>query len=98
MKVYISGPITGIDRFMDNFDKAEEWLVMRGYDTCNPARENSKYPAGTEWRVYMGESLKLLCGCQAIYMLEGWQRSEGAKLEYLVATHLGMKVMEEDKR
>ena len=97
MKVYISGPITGTEDFMKRFDVAELALIKRGYDTCNPARENKKFPAGTEWRTYMGESLRLLCGCEAIYMLEGWERSEGAKLERMVAIQLGMKVMEEDE-
>lgn len=97
MKVYISGPITGIDNFQDNFTQAETLLRYRGYDTCNPVKENSKFPAGTVWRTYIGESLRLLCECEAICMLEGWERSEGAKLEYLVATHLGMKVMEVNK-
>ena len=95
MKVYISGPITGVDGFMEKFEQVEIKLLNRCYEVCNPARENSRFPKGTEWRTYMGESLRLLCNCQAICMLEGWEHSEGAKLEYLVATHLGMKVIEE---
>ena len=95
MKVYISGPITGTDGYMENFEQAEIKLLNRCYEVCNPAKKNSVFPAGTAWRTYMGESLRLLCDCQAICMLEGWEHSEGAKLEYLVATHLGMRVMKE---
>ena len=85
MKVYISGPITGTNDYMERFADAERRLRARGFEVVNPAKENAKFPAGTTWETYMGESLKMLCTCDAIYMLLGWQGSRGASLEFSVA-------------
>ena len=97
MKVYISGPITGTDDYMERFAAVETSLAMRGYEVVNPADANSSLPEGTDWRVYMGESLRMLCSCDAIFLMHDWLSSKGAKLEYNVATHLGLKIMEDDR-
>ena len=72
MKVYISGPISGTDDYIERFAAAEKYLQKRGYEVVNPARENASLPEGTRWQEYMGESLKMLCGCDAIFMLRNW--------------------------
>jgi hypothetical protein len=33
--------------------------------------------------------------CDAIYMLKGWENSEGAKEEYVYANKLGLKIIKE---
>jgi hypothetical protein len=94
MKVYISGPVTGTDDYVERFAVVEGRLREYGYEVVNPAVENGSLPEGTSWREYMGESLRLLCGCDAIFMMRNWLQSRGAKLEYTVATHVGLKIME----
>ena len=95
MKVYISGPISGTDDYMQRFQTVADILTARGYDVVNPAEENSHFPVGTSWERYMGESLRMLCECDAICMMRNWIRSNGAQLEYIVATRMGKVVMEE---
>jgi hypothetical protein len=90
MKVYLSGPITGTNDFMDRFASAEKILVKIGCEVVNPAEINSHLPEGTAWQTYMGESLKLLCGCDAICMLDNWEVSKGARIEHDVAEKMGM--------
>lgn len=92
MKVYISGPISGTNDYMERFHRAERWLRARGFEVVNPAKENAKLPDGTSWETYMGESLKMLCSCDAIYMLLGWQGSRGASLELDVAIRMRKRV------
>ena len=37
-----------------------------------------------------------LCKCDAIYMLEGWRHSKGARLEHTIARELGMEIRDEE--
>lgn len=92
-KVYISGPITGTDDYQERFARAEEWLTEHGYEAVNPAKENAKLPEGTTWKQYMGEALRLLMGCDKIFMLKGWSGSRGATLELRVAERVRMDVL-----
>ena len=89
MKIYISGPITGTDDYMQRFGEAAEKLFRRGYVPVNPAEVNSKLPACTTYEEYMKMSICMLDMCEAIYMLDGWEKSRGANREYGYA--LGQK-------
>lgn len=81
MKVYISGAITGTDDYMKRFAAAEKVITESGYTAVNPAKINSNLPEGTTYDEYMKLSMCLLEMCDAIYMLVGWQESNGAKME-----------------
>ena len=94
--VYISGKITGTDDFMERFATAAERLNSAGYVVCNPASLNATMPNSTSWEGYMGESLRMLSHCAAIYMLRGWEESRGARVELSVALQMGKRVMFED--
>lgn len=94
-KIYISGPISGTNDYMERFGSAERFLRSKGYDVVNPAAENAKLPEGTSWETCMGESLKMLCSCDAIYMLRNSMQSRGAMVEYGVACGMDKEVMME---
>lgn len=96
-KVYISGKITGLSEkvYKNNFNSAELYLTGLGYDVINPV---SYTPIKNgAWEDYMKRDLKLLLDCDYIYLLEGWQDSDGASLECTVAETLGIKVLELDE-
>jgi len=82
MKVYISGKITGTNDYMKRFEDAEIELQLNGYDVINPALVNSNLPECTTHDEYMKISLCMLDMCDAIYMLDGWNNSKGACIEY----------------
>ena len=95
-RVYISGKITGTADFMEWFAKAEEKLKAEGYAVLNPAHANSYMPEDTTWDEYMKVSLTLLQMADAIYMLDGWEDSKGARQEYNMAVNpLHLKIMHE---
>ena len=98
MRIYISGPITGTTDYMERFAAAECELWYKGWDDIvNPAEILSvQLPEGSSWETYMGESLKLLCECDAIYMMRGWEGSRGARLEHVVAEALELRVLEQE--
>ena len=88
MKVYISGAITGTDDYMARFAAAEKVITEAGDTAVNPAKINSNLPEGTTYDEYMKLSMCLLEMCNAIYMLDGWQESNWAKMELKYAiTH-----------
>ena len=84
-KIYISGPISGTNDYMERFASMETRLQELGYVVVNPAKECASLPEGTDWKGYMAECLRLLLFCDGICMLKGWSRSRGAKLELEVA-------------
>lgn len=89
-KVYISGPITGIDfgnRFA--FLYALCALELCGYEAVDPSKVQLDDDA--TWADYMRADLKLLLDCDFIFMLEGWENSKGARLERELAENLGIE-------
>ena len=81
MKIYISGAITGTDNHMERFEAAEKVITEAGYVAVNPAKINSNLPEGTTYDEYMKLSMCLLEMCDVIYMLDGWEESNGANAE-----------------
>lgn len=91
--IYISGQITGTDDYMERFAEAEKQLTERGYTVINPAKINANLPENTPYKRYIDISLELLRGCDSIYMLDGWEESKGARLEYYYAETMGYKIL-----
>lgn len=95
-KVYISGPITGIDfgnRFA--FSCARNALELCGYEVIDPSEVQLDDEA--TWTDYMRADLKLLLDCDFIYMLEGWENSRGARIERELAKNLRIKEIDLDE-
>lgn len=93
-RIYISGGITGVKDYRAHFDKAEKYIQSFNCEAVNPCRK-VPFNESWKWEDYMREDLKLLADCTAIYMLKGWRKSRGARLEKLVAKKLGLKIMHE---
>lgn len=91
MKIYISGKISGIEnKAFEIFERAEEKLKLEGFDVVNPMKINHQHD--NSWESYMKEDIKSLCDCDAIYMLNNWSDSKGAKIELDLAMSLGLDV------
>ena len=99
-KIYISGPISGIDRavYLANFAKAEERLKARGYEVLNPTRLP---PSRWLWiykvfgyRLTLLYDLWNLMRCDGITMLAGWEQSRGARLEKATADIFNIQIIE----
>ena len=81
MKIYISGVITGTDDYMERFAKAEKELTAKGWSVVNPAKVNAQLPEDTSYEEYMKMCFCMLDMCEAIYMLDGFEKSCGANRE-----------------
>ena len=95
MLVYISGKITGKENYKDDFLKAECWLRLNDYKVVNPSRLIDIFPS-LDYAQLMAIDYKLIDMCDAIFMLDGWQRSKGAVAELSYAKALGKKVLYQD--
>lgn len=93
MTIYISGRITGDANYKEKFNRAEKLLFSIGNDPVNPAKVELGKKA--TWADYMKHDLHALLCSDAIYMLKGWRRSKGARLERYIAKKLGLKIIYE---
>ena len=81
MRIYISGPITNVPDYKEKFARAEQNLKAKYPDAeiINPTVLD-KLPL--EYDEYMKLDLMLLDMCDAIYMMNGWEKSKGACIEF----------------
>lgn len=90
--VYVAGPMTGIpDHNFPAFNAAEDRLVGLGFEVHNPATKG--VIEGWTWEDYMRVDLRELTLCDGIFLLNGWWKSPGAKLEQFVASSLNMTIL-----
>lgn len=91
-RVYVAGPMTGIEGFnYPAFNAVADQLRSQGYEVENPADHGTV--EGAQWADYMAYDLTRLGLCGVIALLPGWENSKGAQLEVLIAERLGMKVV-----
>jgi hypothetical protein len=105
-KVYLSGPMTGIEprEYRRRFREAETILRRHGYGCINPCRV---WPCRFPWlyrlmNALLGKRLTyavilaydlilLMTRADGIAMLPGWEQSRGAKIENYVSMHFWMQ-------
>lgn len=94
--IYISGPISGYDleERRKAFMEIEERLKAQGYETVNPMKNGLPDEATTH--EHMKRDIELLLTCDRIYFMKKWTHSKGCKLEFDVATAIGLPVMFEE--
>lgn len=91
-KVYISGKITGIEKeSIPLFAKGCREVKKMGFEPVNP--RDVKLDNTATWAHYMKADIKLLMDCDAIYMLDNWEDSQGAKIELELAERVEISVM-----
>ena len=100
-RVYIAGPMRGIEKFnYPLFDKTAAMLRSLGLFVVNPTEVSALMGSSEEIdadkamleRLFEAD-LALLKTCDAIALLPGWERSEGAKRELAAAIEAGLDVV-----
>jgi len=94
-RTYIAGGMTGIKDFnYPAFADMERYLlnVMDcAHEVLNPitiADGDTTQP----YEFYIRESIKMLLRANAVVFLEGWEKSNGARLEHSIAKALKLKM------
>ena len=96
-KIYISLPISGYD-IEERHDCAmlmEIRLKSLGYDVFNPLGDG--WVQGLSNNEYMRKDLISLLDCDAIFFMNGWDKSLGCHTEFCVAVACGIDILFEEK-
>ena len=95
MKIYLSGKISGtdLDYVRRLFDKVATTLRALGHQVINPLCNGLS--EADPWEDHIAKDIINLMDCEGIYMLQGWEDSQGARIEHAVAKEIGLKVMYE---
>lgn len=97
MKIYISIPITGHDPEAQRA-KAERFtkdIDAIGHDAINPFDVSAPPEALSDrakYAYYMGEDIKELLVCDAVYFSRGWEQSKVCQLEHAAAEIYGLSI------
>lgn len=93
--VYLSGPMTGVEMFNYPAFFALAGIIKKEYNcrVLNPAR----HPLGLTHDEYMRLAMiDLECATQVV-MLDDWRGSKGAKIEFLHALELKIRVFRQEQ-
>lgn len=105
--IYISGPITSLQKLGEDwwqtFNAAEVNLRWQGFrEIHNPASIAIGVDAACAalgrkavYADYMKADLAILLKCRTVLMLRGWEGSNGASLEYQIASACGLEIIYE---
>lgn len=100
-RVYLSGPMTGYPEFnRAAFEIQSAWLRGSGrYDeVVDPITEDLRVYGSWElakaadWKEHLARDVALVPTCQVIALMEGWEKSNGARLELEVALGFNLEV------
>lgn len=88
MKLYLAGPMTGIENFnYPTFRTAASKLRLSGFEVVNPAEFFNGDQRKTRIE-YMREDFTQLRKCDAVVVLSGWENSPGACAEVAFAEQM----------
>ena len=81
-RIYISGPITGTTDYKQRFEETEKKLkeTFPDADIVNPVKITESLEHFTHDE-YLKVCIEALSCCNMIFLMRGWENSEGAKEE-----------------
>jgi len=100
MRIYLSGPISGhdLEERRNAFREAKEKLEGEGNEVFNPMENGLPADATTREHLHrdLAEMTREDKPYDMIYLMRRWAHSAGCRLEFEVATSIGMIVAFEE--
>ena len=101
MRLFLSGPMTGIPLFnWPEFDRWTAILRAEGNEVWSPAENDRAKGIDPNDRITQAQlyelvrdDLRALVDCEGIALMPGWQRSTGARRERDAADWCGLRVV-----
>lgn len=98
--IYIAGPMRGLPHYNYNsFRAAADRLRACGHKVRNPVEIAADFGTADDINADAAllarvthEELRILAECDSIYLLHGWQYSEGARAELKLALEKGLDI------
>lgn len=94
-KIYIAGRVTGVkpEVYEKQFATVKAELEKAGHEVINPLTD-IPHEDTTNWGLTIMECLPYVAQCDCIAMLPGWERSDGAQIEYHFARGHHLQVLQ----
>lgn len=89
MKIYISGPIGGMDQdeCAYAFKEACRIITQHGHTPVNPLTDGDDLAGSFD--EHLVSNISLMLGADAIMMLYGWGKSKVCRIEHFIAMNVG---------
>jgi len=96
-KIYISGPMTGLPNWnFPSFNRVAQKIRDQGeFEVINPAEYGLVEQTVEDRCFIMAKAMTDICNSDALYMLEGWEDSSGARAEWALGYALGLEIVYE---
>jgi hypothetical protein len=98
--IYLAGPVSGrpYGEYVQHFDHVADEIRRRTMDLditpFNPVRYcSTRVEKGAPWHDFMRVCISHLIECDGVGLLQGWERSRGARLELELAGKLKIPVV-----
>ena len=99
--IYLAGPMTDVPGHnIEKFNRKASELFGDGWVVVNPAEIGDEFGDWDEVNADPERLKKLfhaewsaLAECDAIYLMRGWERSKGSRLELKIALDLGLEIV-----
>jgi hypothetical protein len=83
--IYIAGPVTGVEKYWEPFEKAQDEIEAAGFIALSPTWQ----PKGMSNEQYMRICFAMIDSADGVLFLPGWNKSLGALLERNYCDYIG---------
>lgn len=94
-KIYIAGRVSGLkpEVYEKQFATVKAELEKAGHEVINPLTDID-HEDTTNWGLTIMECLPYVADCDCIALLPGWEKSDGAQIEYHFARGHKLQVLQ----